>query len=85
MIWLNTGVANRLSVEQYIANLGLWTTPRGKTTANSFFFLLYLLLSTDVPRSVVLVLFYELLCIQVSWYYNVVNNLVSDVQLEEIL
>ena len=27
IIWQNIGVKIRLSVDQYIANLGLWTTP----------------------------------------------------------
>ena len=34
MIWLNIGVEIRLLVDQYIANLGLWTTPIRITTAN---------------------------------------------------
>ena len=34
MIWLNIGVKIRLSVDQYIANLGLWTAPIRITTAN---------------------------------------------------
>ena len=34
MIWLNFGVEIRLPIDQYITNLGLWTTPIRITTVN---------------------------------------------------
>ena len=87
MISINTDVQMRLSVDQYIANLYLWTTPIRITTANIVSVYALSVAFHWVPRSVFwnyLVLFYELLYIQVSLCYNVVNNTFSDVQHEEI-